>query len=75
MRGPAVFVGYSIQNEDEGYASYAEGDDLGGKIAVLFRFEPMDDEGGSRWAENGWSGRASFVRRSAPPSSAAPPAS
>ena len=58
--GEAVFVGYSIQNEEKGYASYAEGDDLSGKIAVMFRFEPMDEEGKSRWTENGWTGRASF---------------
>lgn len=61
--GPAVFVGYSIQNEEQNYATYAEDDDLTGKIAVMFRFEPMNAEGGSRWTENGWTGLAGFRRK------------
>ncbi len=28
-----------------------EGTDLTGKIAVMYRFEPMDDEGSSQWSE------------------------
>jgi len=56
----AVFVGYSIDNGPEGFSSYGEEDDLSGKIAVMFRFEPMDGEGRSLWAEDGWSGRAAF---------------
>lgn len=61
--GRAVFVGYSIDNGPDGYSSYAEGDDLTGKIAVLFRFEPMNEDGSPKWAEQGWSDRASFANK------------
>jgi hypothetical protein len=60
VTGPAVFVGYSIAGREGDYASYADGDDLTGKIAVMFRFEPMDAEGKSKWAERGWSRHAGF---------------
>jgi len=59
--GGLAFVGYSINNGPDGYSSFAEDDDLSGKIAVMFRYEPMDDEGNSLWSTRGpWSGRSSF---------------
>ncbi len=59
--GELAFVGYSINNGPDGYSSYAPDDDLTGKIAVMFRYEPMDDEGNSLWSSRGpWSGRSSF---------------
>ena len=61
--GQAVFVGYSIPNGPDGWSSYAESDDLTGKIAIMFRFEPMDAAGHSLWAGSGWSNRASFANK------------
>ena len=58
--GEVVFVGYSIDNGPDGYDSFAGMEDLEGKIAVLFRFEPMDEDGEALWGEGSWSGRASF---------------
>ncbi|MFM7050819.1 MAG: M28 family peptidase, partial [Planctomycetota bacterium] len=59
--GTLAFVGYGIEDGPEGYNSFAEGHALEGKIAVLLRFEPMDDKGNSRWSGGeGWSGRAGF---------------
>ncbi len=54
LKAPMVFVGYSIEKggPDGAYSSYsdASGDKpLAGKVAVMFRFEPMDDKGESRW--------------------------
>ncbi len=61
VTGRPVFVGYSVENEAEGYPGFEEGDDLTGQIAVMLRFEPMDEGGRSRWAGRGeWSRRASF---------------
>lgn len=62
VSGQAVLVGYSIDNGQDGYSSYADDDSLEGKIAVMFRFEPMDDEGVSLWTGNAgqWTGQASF---------------
>lgn len=63
--GPVTFVGYSIERgpKDSGYASYAEGDDLTGQIALLLRFEPMDEEGNSQWNQTAgaWSGRSALA--------------
>ena len=58
----AVFVGYSIGEGPNGFTSYPQGTDLTGKIAVMYRFEPMDDERNSKWNENGegWSNSAGF---------------
>ena len=59
--GEIAFVGYGIEDGPDGYNSFAEGHSLEGKIALLLRFEPMNEKGGSRWAEGGgWSGRAGF---------------
>lgn len=51
-----VFVGYSIAAGAEGYLGYPPGTNLDGKIAVALRYEPLDGEGASRWAEDdAWS--------------------
>lgn len=59
--GELVFVGYSIENGENGYSTYGPDDDLSGKIAVLLRFEPMNEQGKSKWAENAWSPRSGLA--------------
>ncbi len=60
--GQAVFVGYSIADGPDGWSSYDEDDDLTGKIAVMLRFEPLDDDGNSQWTEGGgWTGQAGLA--------------
>lgn len=58
--GQPVFVGYSVVTSE--YDAYASDPalDLTGKIAVMLRFEPMNDEGVSRFTGGSWSGAASF---------------
>ncbi len=51
LDAPLTFAGYGITAGPEGYSSFAEGDSLKGRIAFAFRFEPIDAEGKSRWAE------------------------
>jgi len=62
---PAVFVGYSLRpsRDEDDYESYEEGDDLSGKIAVLFRLEPMTEEGETALGDERWSGRASYYQK------------
>jgi Zn-dependent M28 family amino/carboxypeptidase len=56
VTAPLVFVGYSIPGEAKGgYRSYPQGFDLAGKIAIVLRFEPMNDEGRSLWTDRAWS--------------------
>lgn len=55
VTGPLVFVGYAITNADKGYRSIPEGASLKGKVALVYRFEPMDEKGKSKWSEDRWS--------------------
>ncbi|MEQ8844070.1 MAG: M28 family peptidase [Phycisphaerales bacterium] len=62
LTGPLSFVGYSIEEGEEGYSSYGEDDDLDGRIALILRFEPMDVEGQSVWSDGRrWSRHAGLV--------------
>ncbi|MDQ7013475.1 MAG: M28 family peptidase [Planctomycetota bacterium] len=57
VEGELVFVGYSVPSGADGYLGYPPGTDLAGKIAVALRYEPLDADGASRWADtaNTWS--------------------
>lgn len=53
---PVVFVGYGINQAQDGYSSFdgmKEDEDLSGKAALLLRFEPLNEKGKSRWSETG----------------------
>ncbi|MCH7792213.1 MAG: M28 family peptidase [Planctomycetes bacterium] len=63
VSGPLVFVGYSIVEGADGYSSYGEGDDLTGKVALVLRFEPLNQDGHSRWTERSWTPAASLSRK------------
>ncbi len=53
--GPIVFVGYGIEDGKDGYSSFGKVDDLKGKIAMVMRYEPLDEKGASKWAERRFS--------------------
>jgi len=64
FEGQVVFAGYGIDAPEQRYSSFrnlsdSDGPDkpLAGKVAVVFRFEPMDADGRSIWASKGqlWS--------------------
>ena len=63
VSGEMVFVGYSIDNGPDGYNSFEGIESLEGKIAVMFRFEPVDENGDALWGDGSWSGRASFSNK------------
>jgi hypothetical protein len=68
FEGEAVFVGYGIVSPERGYDSYAGLGDGGltGRVAIAFRYEPMDGEQRSRWARRGpWSEAASLPAKAA----------
>lgn len=58
VTAPVVFVGYSLPEAHGDYASYAEGARLDGKIALVLRFEPMNEQGQSRWGSGSWTSAA-----------------
>ncbi|MBL8999945.1 MAG: M28 family peptidase [Phycisphaerae bacterium] len=55
LNAPLVFVGYATRNTGKDYDALPEGTNLEGKIAVLMRFEPMDENGKSKWDDVRWS--------------------
>jgi hypothetical protein len=55
ITGDLVFAGYGIRNEDKEYYSYPPKADLTGKVVMVMRFEPVDDEGHSQWTDQKWS--------------------
>ncbi len=59
IKGDVVFCGYGIDGPN-GYKTFDADSDLSGKIALVMRFEPMDENGMSKWAERGWSPAASL---------------
>jgi hypothetical protein len=60
VAAPVTFVGYGINSEERGYTTFGEDGSLEGRIAMVLRFEPMDEDGASRWSDRGWSNAASF---------------
>ena len=52
---PVTFVGYGIEKGEGGYTSFEEGTDLKGRIAMVLRYEPLDDRGRSKWASRRFS--------------------
>lgn len=62
LSGEAVFVGYGIENGPDGYNNFDVVESLEGRVAFIFRFEPMNEQGQSLWNDGrgGWSGRAAF---------------
>lgn len=50
VNGPVTFVGYGIAEGRDGYTSFAENTDLNGRIAMLLRYEPLDESGKSQWS-------------------------
>lgn len=67
FEGQAVFVGYGSISEENNYDSYmdAEPDTLAGKIAIAFRYEPMDECGRSLWTgrHSNWTQAAHSIRK------------
>lgn len=63
VTAPVTFVGYAIENEEEGYSSFDETTDLTGKIALMLRYEPLDEEGASQWARRRFSPHSSIKKK------------
>ncbi len=53
--GPVTFAGYSVVSGPGGYLGYPPRTDLAGRAVMVLRFEPMREDGTSKWATSGWS--------------------
>ncbi len=63
VKGDVAFIGYAIDEGESDYTSLpynSEGKraDITGKIAMILRFEPMDENGRSKWTGGRWSANA-----------------
>lgn len=52
VSAPITFVGYGIESGPDDYTSFKDDTDLTGRIAVLLRYEPLDEDGRSRWSDD-----------------------
>ena len=50
ITAPVTFVGYAIEEGKDGYSSFDKSTDLTGQIALMLRYEPLDEDGVSQWA-------------------------
>jgi len=55
VTAPVTFAGYAIEEGPDGYSSFGDRDSLKGRIAIMLRYEPLDEDGHSRWADEGGS--------------------
>ena len=55
VTAPITFVGYGIEEGQDGYTSFDDETDLTGRIALVLRYEPLDESGRSRWSERRFS--------------------
>ncbi|MHC4099758.1 MAG: M28 family peptidase, partial [Planctomycetota bacterium] len=51
VAAPVTFVGYGIEQGPGGYTSFGADTDLSGRVALLFRLEPLTEEGSVRWGD------------------------
>ncbi len=59
--GSVAFVGYGIEDGPEGFDSFGDMGDLSGRVAMVFRYEPIDEEGNSRFAGRRFSRHAALA--------------
>ncbi|MBI69666.1 MAG: hypothetical protein CMJ38_06650, partial [Phycisphaerae bacterium] len=60
VEAPVTFVGYAIEEGEDGYTSFDEADDLTGQVALMLRYEPLDEDGASQWAGRRFSPHANI---------------
>ncbi len=63
VTAPISFVGYGIEDGPDGYTSFEEDTDLTGRIALLLRYEPLDENGGSQWSRSRFSAHSSMAAK------------
>jgi hypothetical protein len=63
LTAPVSFVGYAIEDGEDGYTSFDEDTDLAGRIAMVLRYEPLTEEGTSQWSRQRFSTHASMANK------------
>lgn len=60
VRLPLSVAGFGIEDGPDGFTSFGEDDDLTGRAVLLLRYEPLDEDGNSQWADNRFSPHAAM---------------
>jgi len=63
VEAPVTFVGYAIDEGPDGYTSFDDDVDLSGRIALMFRYEPMDADGASLWSDRRFSQHSAMATK------------
>ncbi|MDG2055464.1 MAG: M28 family peptidase [Phycisphaerales bacterium] len=63
VTAPVTFVGYAIDSGPDGYSSFEEDTDLSGRIAMILRYEPLNENGKSLWSERLFSSKSSIAQK------------
>lgn len=61
ITGPISFCGYAIAEGKDGYSSFDQDTDLTGRIALVLRYEPLDEQGKSQWSAARFSRNSSIA--------------
>jgi len=62
VTAPLAFAGYAIDEGQDGYSSFGEQvEDFTGRIVLFFRYEPLDEDGRSRWVDRRFSPYAAIA--------------
>lgn len=60
---PVSFAGYAVVSGPGGYMGFENSTTLEGRVALCLNYEPMDEDGTSRWRENGWSNHSRLTHK------------
>jgi hypothetical protein len=63
VTAPITFVGYAIESGPDGYTSFDDDADLTGRIALVLRYEPADEDGRSQWGGTRFSEHSSIASK------------
>ncbi len=62
VSGPLTFAGYAISEGKDGYTSFGDSlEDFSGRVVMFMRYEPLDSEGRSLWADRRFSPSAAVA--------------
>ena len=63
ISAPVSFVGYGITDGPDGYSSFEAETDLSGRVALLLRYAPLDEEGEPLWNERQYRRQSRIARK------------
>lgn len=63
VEAPVSFTGYAVVSGPGGYMGFENSTTLEGRVALCLNFEPMNEDGTSKWRESGWSNHSRLTHK------------